>query len=225
VSRTTLPVDDVVEELVGIDGTVVGILRPRSSEELLSEAAFERDEFLPYWADLWPSALALARALAAAGLQGRRVLELGCGLGLPSIVAAVRGARVLAIDWAEDAVAFARVNAERNGVRIAAARVSWAEPEPLLRDAPFDLVVAADVLYEQRNVDELLELLPRLVDGGDVWIADPGRVPAERFVQRAREEWHVETTSAGDAPRVLLHRISPPAAPSPMRASVEVPAG
>jgi len=209
VSGSTIPVEDVVEESVGIDGTAVVILRPRSSEELLDEAAFERDEFLPYWADLWPSSLALARALAVARLQGQRVLELGCGLGLPSIVAAMRGARVLATDWAEDAVAFTRVNAERNGVYVAVARASWAQPERLLRDAPFDLVVAADVLYEQRNVGELLDLLPRLVDGGDIWIADPGRVPAERFLRRAREEWQVETTTAGDAPRILLHRMSP----------------
>ena len=92
------------------------LLRPPSAEELIDEAAFDEEEFLPYWAELWPSGLALARHVAARDLRGPRVLELGCGLGLPALAAALRGADVLATDWAEDAIELLRRNAERNGV-------------------------------------------------------------------------------------------------------------
>src|SRR3954451_8642651 len=95
---------DLVEEIVALDGMDVRLLRPRDSESLLDEHAFDAEEYLPYWAEMWPSSIALARTVAARGLGGRRVVELGCGLGLPSIVAALGGARVLATDWSADAV-------------------------------------------------------------------------------------------------------------------------
>ena len=67
-------------------------------------------------------------------------------------------------------------NAERNGAGLDTMVCSWTEPEPLLAQAPWDLVLASDVLYERRNADLLLELLPRLTR--EVWLADPGRPPA-----------------------------------------------
>jgi predicted nicotinamide N-methyase len=173
---------DLVEE------SVLGLrlLRPRDAEALLSEEEFARDEFLPYWAELWPSALDLANVVAQRELAGSRVLELGCGLAVPSLVAARASARVLATDWAEDAIALAHENARRNGLALDAAVVDWRDPEPLLERAPFDLVLAADVLYERRYVDVLLELLPSL--GGEILLAEPGRPFAPTFLKR----WHVE---------------------------------
>src|SRR5919206_521759 len=88
---------------------------------------------------LWPSALALARMIAGRSLRGARTLELGCGLGLPSIAAALAGGRVLATDWSADAVAFAAANAARNRVALSTAVVNWTEPAPLLAGAPWDL--------------------------------------------------------------------------------------
>jgi predicted nicotinamide N-methyase len=114
------------------------------------------------------------------------VLELGAGLGIPSLAAALGGADVLATDWAEDAVELLRVNAERNALRLRAERVRWDEPEPLLREAPWDVVLGADLLYEGRNAEQLLDLLPRL--GGDVLLAEPGRPFAKSFLDR----WDVE---------------------------------
>ena len=90
--------DDLVEHVVALPGRELGLLAPRDGDALLSQEAFERDEFLPYWAELWPSALALARVVARRPLTGRRVIELGCGLGLPALAAALAGGRVLATD-------------------------------------------------------------------------------------------------------------------------------
>ncbi|HET8751852.1 MAG TPA: methyltransferase domain-containing protein [Gaiellaceae bacterium] len=162
------------------------LLRPPSADELIDEAAFDEEEFLPYWAELWPSGLALARLVAQRELRGLRVLELGCGLGLPSLAAALRGADVLATDWAEDAIELLRQNAERNGVFLRVARARWSEPEPLLRAAPWDLVLGADLLYEARNAEQLGELLPRL--GGETLLAEPGRPHAKDFLERFRAE-------------------------------------
>jgi len=98
----TLP-SDLVEEVFAAAGRELVILRPRDAESLLDEQAFDaRDEFIPYWADLWPSARLLARTIGARALRGRRVLELGCGLGLPSLAAALAGGRPLATDWAPE---------------------------------------------------------------------------------------------------------------------------
>ena len=204
---------DLVEETVALRGRALSILRPRDSEALLDEEAFEQEEFLPYWAELWPSALALARAVAARPLRGRRVLELGCGLALPSIVAALAGARVLATDWSPDSVAFAEANARRNGVEIETVVCEWARPEAIVSGAPWDLVLASDVLYERRNVDVLLDLLPRLVDErGEVLVAEPGRPPATAFFARATAEWTIETAFDAGPPRVAVHGLKKAAA-------------
>jgi predicted nicotinamide N-methyase len=162
------------------------ILRPPSADELIDEAAFDEEEFLPYWAELWPSGLALARHVAAQALGGLRVVELGCGLGLPSLAAALGGADVLATDWAEDAIELLQRNAERNGVFLRAVRLRWSEPEPMLRAAPWDLVLGADLLYEARNAEQLAELLPEL--GGEVLLAEPGRPYAKELLERFKAE-------------------------------------
>ncbi|HEV2734890.1 MAG TPA: methyltransferase domain-containing protein [Longimicrobiaceae bacterium] len=169
------------------------ILLPDAAEELIDEADFDVDERLPYWADLWPSARALARRLLAGPVPGGRVLELGSGVALPSLALLSRGADVLATDWYADALLFARANAERNGLpELATVEMDWREvPEELGR---FERVIAADVLYEMRNAESLSLALPRLVaPGGEAVVADPGRVYRSEFVARmAWRGWTVD---------------------------------
>ncbi len=177
---------DLVEENVEVAGRELSLLRPRDAVALLDEEAFEREEFLPYWAELWASGEALAREVAGRDVAGKRVLELGCGLALPSLAAALGGAEALATDWSPDAIALLETNAERNGIRLETKVVAWSRAEVLVARAPWDLVLAADVLYERRNVDELLELLPQL-DAREVLVADPGRPHAKTFFELAAE--------------------------------------
>jgi predicted nicotinamide N-methyase len=196
-------VEDLVEESVALRGAALQVLRPRDAEALLDERAFEHEEFLPYWAELWPSGVALARRVAARALKGARVLELGCGLGLPSLAAALAGGRVLATDWSPQAIELLRDNAERNDAELELEIADWAHPGALIERAPWDLVLGADLLYERRNVAPLLDLVPRLLDKGELWLADPRRAPAEEFL--AGLERLAEDTDG----RVTVYRLRP----------------
>ena len=204
-------VSDVVEELVPVGGQPLRMLRPRDGDAVLDELLAEDDpdeDRLPFWTQLWPSGTALARAIATRRLAGRRVLELGCGLGLVGVTAALAGAAVTVVDRSPEAITFATRNAERNGVAVQAAVCAFDQPEPLLAGAPWDLVLAADVLYEQRNVPVLLWLLPRLVGpDGEVWLADPGRPMLGRFLAGAQATgWRLEQVPA-DPDSVTIHRL------------------
>jgi predicted nicotinamide N-methyase len=117
---------------------------------------------------------------------------------------------VLATDWSQEAVAMTATNAERNGARLETLVCSWTAPEPLLERAPWDLILASDVLYEARNGDVLLDLLPRL--GTDVWLADPGRKPAERFLQSAGETWTINERRVPELANGAVYRLRQPVA-------------
>jgi len=164
---------------------------------------------VPYWARPWPSGTGLAGALKnAPPAAGSRVLELGCGLALPSVVAARAGAEVLATDGATDAVAFAAHVLALNEVEGEVAHVDWSEHgEALVERGPWDLVLAADVLYTRANVETALRLFPRLVaPGGELRLADPNRAGAQGFLAAARASFALVSERGPD---VSVHRLRP----------------
>lgn len=162
------------------------LLHPRCAHALIDEQAFEHDERLPYWADLWPASRALTRRLLDQPVRASRAIELGCGLALPSLALQHRNIDVLATDYEEDGLAFAQINAARNGLgQLKTMRLDWRSPDPAL--GRFDLIVAADVLYEQRNAEALAKLLPLIIaPGGTVMIADPQRRYAADLIRRIK---------------------------------------
>jgi predicted nicotinamide N-methyase len=119
----------------------------------------------------------------------------------------VAGGRVLATDWAPDAVTMTARNAERNGLSVETLCVSWTSPAPLLERAPWALVLAADVLYEARNAETLLALLPRL--GGEIWLADPGRPALPGFLERAADTFAIELRPARELPQGGVYTLRP----------------
>ena len=167
---------------VDIAGTSVSILKPRNSDDLISEADYVRDERLPYWADVWPSSLILAARLATERGAGRSLLELGCGLGIVSTSAMRSGFSVLASDYYEDALSFTRANAWRNLRREPATRmIDWrALPSDL---GTYDVIVAADVLYEMTYAELIADAIAAaLAPRGMAIIADPGRIAVDQFI-------------------------------------------
>ena len=165
----------------------LSLLHPASAEDLIDEADFERDERLPYWADIWPSARVLAARIARLPGSGHKLLELGCGAGLVATMGALAGFDVCATDYYEDALRFTRVNvAQHTGNDVQTRVVDWRQmPTDLGR---FHLVVASDVLYERAYG----KLVARAIDvtlkrDGEAIIADPGRIAAEEFIRDAAE--------------------------------------
>jgi predicted nicotinamide N-methyase len=177
----------VVESTIEIAGDAIEILHPASAEELINEADFERDERLPYWAELWPSARILAERVAQEEAAGRTLLELGCGAGLVSTCASLSGFGVCASDYYEDALRFAFVNAWRNGAgAIETAHIDWRSPPG--STGRFDRVVASDVLYEQPYGPLVARVIAAtLARDGVALVADPGRVAVDPFVKALDE--------------------------------------
>src|SRR4051794_12535349 len=154
-------------------------MQPVESAELPDDGPVEWAPLVPYWSVLWRSGLALANELRPDELAGLRVVELGCGLGVPSLAAARAGAEVLATDAEPEALELMARNAELNGVEVETAAFDWssgAAADALVRRGPFDVVLAADVLYERPTVARMLSLIPRLATAA--WLADPSRPTA-----------------------------------------------
>jgi predicted nicotinamide N-methyase len=188
--------------LVELPSGGLRLLQPDVGAEIPDAGPVEWAPIAPYWSVLWRSGVALAREIDGHALRSLRVIELGCGLAVPSLAAARAGATVLATDADTEALALVARNARANALRLETAMADWAEPDEILRRAPFDLVLAADVLYQRPAVAELLSLLPRLAT--EAWLADPGRPAAAAFMDEARRRWAVETRVRGV---VRLHRL------------------
>jgi predicted nicotinamide N-methyase len=205
------PWNDVVSATLELPHGRIDFVHPRSPMDLLLAQDFDDDEqaYPPYWAELWPSGVELAYAVAADDLEDRAVLEIGCGLGLPSVAAALSGARVLATDRSEDAVAFTERNAELSGATLETAVRPWTDDHALVAWGPWDLVLGADVLYNDRCVGELLALLPRLLVGDtEMWISDPDRPQAADFLAGARRAGYTVDVAPTRVPSVTIIRLS-----------------
>ncbi len=139
-----------------------------------------RDERLPYWAWLWPAAKALADIVVDELTPDDDVLELGCGLGLVAIAALFAGARVTATDYQKDALLFTELNCRQNGLPAPqTALLDWREPD---LDRRFDCILAADVAYEERFFQPLLNCLKDLLaEDGKVLLGEPNRAIAGPF--------------------------------------------
>lgn len=183
-------------------GAVYDITRPADFDTLLDSAADDPQQNLPYWAELWPSGIALAAhlLLTPEPLTEVRALELGCGLGVTAVAALQRDAALLVTDYSAESLALCALNTARNAGRTpVASRVNWREPDAAfdhLAAGGFPLVLAADVLYEARDVEPLRELIERVVaPGGMLWLAEPGRPPARRFVDAMTSAGWIDTVT------------------------------
>ena len=175
-----------VERLIEVAGRPVRVWRPPDMEALIDLVAFESDERIPYWADVWESAIVLAEEISQCDGRGLSLLELGCGLGLPSLAASRAGFAVTASDYELPALEGVRFNASRNGLEtICTLALDWRSlPAELDR---YDRVLAADVLYEPHHAAALAGVIARtLRPGGLALVADPCRQKAAGFAPAAR---------------------------------------
>lgn len=202
-----------------LGGREWGILHTDSVLSHADEQKFlrERRERLPYGVVLWPAAIALAHEVAsrADALRGRAVLELGAGTGLPGIVAASVGARVVQTDRQEMAMSVCRRNGERNGVGAIEHRlVDWAD---WTDEARYDWIIGSDILYGESTHPHLRRIFDgNLAPGGRILLSDPFRATSLRLLEALEAEgWTIGltrwTVGEEETPRpVGLFELQPP---------------
>jgi predicted nicotinamide N-methyase len=178
-----------------LEGLTVAITHITNLDELL-DALIEkgedhedyRDQRIPYWADLWHAAIALGKYLVRENIiqTGLKVTEIGCGLGLPGIVAGMLGAEVLLTDYLEEPLEFLKINWEQNlKAPLQTLKMDWRQPAEHLQT---DLLLASDVAYEQRFFTDLEHAFKQMMKpGGRIIITEPSREMAKDFIHKLQQ--------------------------------------
>ncbi len=178
-------------------GQTYTILMPSDHDHLLDQAEQDPEQQLPYWAEIWPSGIALGDVVLSRQQEFARqpVLELGCGLGITATAALAAGAKLLVTDYSTISLDLCHYNALRNvGREPEKLAINWRLPsDDLLQRAAaiggYPIILAADLLYERRDILPLLSLVGRLLaPTGTLWLAEPGRDTAQRFLKAAAEQ-------------------------------------
>jgi len=174
-----------------------------------------RDERIPYWAEVWPSAIGMAEFILQDPqlVLGKSVLEIGCGLGLPGIVAGEFAASVTLTDYLPDAIRLAEYNWQLNRQSVATTSVlDWRTSDT---SPAAQVLLASDVAYERRMFDPLLNAFRQLtLPGGTIIVSEPDRHFARAFFHGLPDaQWHVEThpmkiTRKGITSRVNIHVLT-----------------
>ena len=212
----------IVRERVIIESRTFLIDHPGEADRLVNlpavHTAFAKDEYMPYWADLWPASRMLAKTiLHEPWTPGAEALEIGCGLGLPGIVAQSMGLRVTFSDYDACALRFAADNARLNGFSdFRTLQLDWRSPPEDLR---VPVILAADLVYELRNVSPIVAFIKRvLAPGGVCLLTDQDRVPSHVFKEMLENDGLAFTTKmvragepGGRRLKGTLYRISMPA--------------
>ena len=193
------------------------ILAVRDPDVLIDEIdpeCYDEDERLPYWAEIWPSAIGLGRHLFEyPAPAGSEILELGCGIGVAGIAAAAAGLEVTASDYEEDALAFARFNARINRLeeRVSFRFLDWRNP---VLDRKYAIVIGSDILYERPNHEPIQQLLSDTLEPGGMFLtSDPNRRATAHFVETmiARGYRHSaqprRVKFETDDNRIIVHRF------------------
>ena len=173
-------------ESVFVEGRTFLIERPTDTPATLEPVGGAAGRYLPYWVDLWPAARMLAKVvLRQQWAAGTRALEIGCGLGLPGVAALAMGMQVTFSDCDAAALSFAARNARLNGfTQFSTLQMDWNEPP----DERFGLILASDLIYEERNVAPVVALVGRMLeDGGTCLLTDQDRPPSAGLRLRLAE--------------------------------------
>lgn len=200
-------------------GRAVQIVRPADPDRLLEDPDVHRwnrqEDYMPYWAYLWPGAFLLAEAIASAPwAEGTPALEIGCGLGMAGLAGVAAGLHVHFTDYDDAPLDFVRRSALANDfdpARYSTGRLDWRSPET----RRYPVILGADVLYEARLVPLVVNVLKaQLHPEGCAWVAGPYRVATEQFEPQLRAAgFRVEaapiaaTNERGETVRGTLHKL------------------
>jgi predicted nicotinamide N-methyase len=187
---------EVIRDLDEAIDLTCAALPPEEQLEAFSE------DLCPYFGILWPSAEALAIELLSCSqdIKGKSILEIGCGLGLPSMVANHLGAQVLATDFHPDVEKFFQRNCRHSSLEVNYQRLNWRDEgvqNHHWQNSQFDWVIGSDILYESKHSFEVAKGLLKFVKpGGTILLADPGRIYLKSFLEAMKKfGYHPEVTS------------------------------
>lgn len=198
---------DVVVERLEVGEDLLTLVHPTDWPRL-REVEHDAGRAVPYWAIAWPSGVALARVLRTRDLHGARVLELGCGLAVASVMAASRGGEVTATDASPDAVVFAAHNLVLNGLAGGTGQADWREPGLLVAGGPWvPRRRRRRPPYPGKRRDAARPPAP----SGHPRRRGPAHGPRPlrggEFLPVARRHWRLESRPDAERAEVRLHRL------------------
>ncbi len=218
-------VETVTHRIGGIDFRIRALLNRQQfcDADGSAERAGVSPASWPLFGVVWPAGLALAEAMSRFPVDGRRILEIGCGIGLASLVLARRGADITACDYQPLAGEFLRQNTELNGLApIPFHTARWQGPNPLL--GRYDLIIGSDLLYERDHATLLAGFIgEHATTAAQVLIADPGRGYIKPFSALLAGQGFVRTEQRMPMPGSLGMPASRGQLFSFLRASVQAP--
>ena len=148
------------------------------------------EQYCPYFGVLWEAGIGLSQHLSTLDLKGKRVIEIGCGLALPSFVVTKKGGEIVATDFHDDVPLFLDLNQKQNSISFPYIKMNWREElERTKADlGQFDLVIGSDILYESQHPLQVAKtLLAFLKPGGKIILSDPGRAYIQKFISAMHE--------------------------------------
>ncbi len=198
-------------EEISIRGRTLKIFLPAKLEEIFQGDPFLEVEKFPFWAKIWESSLVLADYVATIE-PPKKILELGAGLGVPSLVAASIGHKVLATDYEELPLEFIKLSAKENNLLVETKILDWRNPN---LSEKFDLIIGSEVVFRKSLFDPLLEIFKNyLEDEGEVILAHPSErkrvlIP---FLYSAQKYFKVLTSirkfkSKEETAEIILNRL------------------
>lgn len=194
------PVNKRIIKEYEFNNHIIKLKQVADVEKLVDEIAddeFNKDERLPYWVEVWPSAKSFAEYILnnQGEFKDKNVLELGCGIGLVGIAATIAGAKVSFSDYEKEAIDFTQNNYFLNFARKAKTiLLDWRNPN---YDKQYEIIIAADILYEKRFLEPVYNTLQKLLlDKGTVYIAEPDRTIAKPFFEMMKKGFELRDKRA-----------------------------
>jgi predicted nicotinamide N-methyase len=193
-----LPFDSVIRIVCGL---TLQVPDPQQVEQVYRSAGGRMP--FPYWSRLWPSGIALAEWLRAEPewVEGKSVLELGAGLGLPSLVAAPFAKHLMISDHISEALTWMELNLRALGLQdVECRQINWHHPIPLA-----DVILMSDVGYDPSDFDRLQDLVStQLKTGGSILLAVPERSISVMFIEMLQDFNHTKKVVAVEGGLIML---------------------
>lgn len=196
---------DTIKETIVIAGNSYFINRIGDIDKLFdaflakgNAHADVQDEKIPYWAELWPSAIAMSQYILehSSMLKGKKIIEIGAGLGLPSIVASKFAASVLCTDYIPESIDFAQANFKLNQIPddvYTCEILDWRDCSHFTEK--YDIIIASDVAYDRAAMEDLEKCIRHLSHSNTIsLLSEPNRHMAVEFVKQLQENKNISAT-------------------------------